>query len=81
MLSFTEHFYLLVKMCPADKYSDDEIKERYVSFHGDAKTFPVEKAGILSLREKWSSLSEFVKEVKQTFSRFCNMQHNRRGTL
>ena len=31
------------------------------------------------LREKWGSLSEFVKEIKQGFSRFYNKRHGRKG--
>jgi len=31
------------------------------------------------LRDKWSSLSEFVKEIKQGFSRFYNRRHHRKG--
>lgn len=30
-------------------------------------------------REKWSSLSEYVKEIKQGFSRFYNRCHGRKG--
>ena len=36
---------------------------------------------IPSLRDKLSSLSEFVKEIKQSFSRYYNKRHHRRGTL
>jgi len=32
-----------------------------------------------SLREKLSSLSEFMREIKVGFARFCNRRHNRRG--
>ena len=31
------------------------------------------------LREKWGSLSEFIKEIKQGFSRFYNRRHRRKG--
>ncbi len=33
------------------------------------------------LREKLSNLSEFIKEIKQTFSRYYNKRYGRRGTL
>jgi putative transposase len=33
------------------------------------------------LREKLYSLSEFVKEIKQSFTRYYNKRHQRRGTL
>ena len=31
------------------------------------------------MREKWGSLSEFAKEIKQGFSRFYNKRHGRKG--
>jgi len=34
---------------------------------------------IPSLREKLSSLSEFVREIKVGFTRYYNKRHNRRG--
>ena len=33
----------------------------------------------LHYREKWSSLSEFIREIKLDFSRYYNKRHNRRG--
>ena len=36
---------------------------------------------ISSLREKSSNLSESEKEIKQSFSRYYNKRHHRRGTL
>ncbi|MDY6857112.1 MAG: hypothetical protein SWO11_20905 [Thermodesulfobacteriota bacterium] len=34
---------------------------------------------IPSSREKWSNLSEYVKEIKQGFSRFYNKFHHGKG--
>ena len=48
-------------------------------FHGDVREFPQEKVPVF--RFKWASLSELVREIKQTFSRYFNKRHNRRGTL
>jgi len=31
------------------------------------------------LREKWGNLSEYMKEIKQGFSRFYNRLHKRKG--
>ena len=73
------HFHLLVKMFPEHKYTDADIQKRYENFHGDDRMFAA--GWIPSLREKLSSLSEFVKEIKQTFSRYYNKKHHRRGTL
>ncbi len=66
-------------MHPEEKYSDKEIKERYEYLYGKEVEFPIEK--IRDFRKKWSTLSEYIKDIKQTFSRFYNITHNRRGTL
>ncbi|WP_321413566.1 transposase [uncultured Desulfobacter sp.] len=73
------HFHLLVRVFSSDRYSDDEIKQRYLAFFGEDQDFQVMR--IDTYRKKWSNLSEFIKEIKQTFSRFYNKLHNRRGTL
>jgi len=71
------HFHILVRMFPEHKFTDKDIKKRYLAFYGDDKTFPV--GWIPSLREKLSSLSEFVREIKVGFTRYYNKGHNRRG--
>jgi hypothetical protein len=71
------HFHLLVKMFPKHKFTDEDIQKRYEKFYGDDAMFA---AGWLpSLREKLSSLSEFVREIKVGFARYYNKKHNRRG--
>ena len=74
------HFHLLVRMHQDKDHSDDELRERYKLYYGE-KTPNVElnNNSILQLRGKWSSLSEFIKEIKQSFSRFYNRKHNRKG--
>jgi len=79
----------LIRMYPDKYFSDDEIKERYARLYGDDVPFPVEDGfdedgqnkGILHYRKKWSSLSKFMQEIKQTFSRYYNKRHHRKGTL
>ena len=71
------HFHLLVKMIPEQEYSDDEIKGRYERYYGSRED-PGDGQMHL-LRQRWSSLSEYVKEIKQTFSRYYNKNHGRRG--
>jgi REP element-mobilizing transposase RayT len=71
------HFHILVKTLPEYKFSDQEIKKRYVDFYGDDR--PCTDWIILSLRAKLSSLSEFVREIKVGFARYYNKRHNRRG--
>ena len=73
------HFHILVRMFPEHKYTDEDIQKRYENFYGDESMFA--SGWIPSLREKLSSLSEFVKEIKQSFSRYYNKRHHRRGTL
>jgi len=71
------HFHILVKMFPEHKFTDDDIQKRYEVFYGDDVMFAA--GWIPSLREKLSSLSEFVREIKVGFARFYNKRHNRRG--
>jgi len=73
------HFHILVRIFPEHKYTDEDIQKRYASFYGDDSMFAA--GWIPSLREKLANLSEFVKEIKQTFSRYYNKKHHRRGTL
>jgi len=73
------HFHLLVRMFPESHYTDEEIKNRFVGFYGNDRAFSQEM--VSSFRLKWASLSEFIKDIKQTFSRYYNKRHNRRGTL
>ncbi len=73
------HFHLLVKMYPGGNFSDEEIKKRFVRFFGDDRNFMTDN--IDYYRDKWSNLSEFVKEIKQNFSRFYNKLHHRKGTF
>jgi hypothetical protein len=64
-------------MLPEYKFSDEEIEKRFMGFYGDDRVFA---DGIVpSLREKLSSLSEFVREIKVGFARYYNRRHNRRG--
>jgi REP element-mobilizing transposase RayT len=71
------HFHLIVKMFPEHKFTDKDIQKRYEEFYGDDAMFAA--GWIPSLREKLSSLSEFVREIKVGFARFYNKSHNRRG--
>ncbi len=71
------HFHLLVRMHPDHQYTDDEIKRRYALSYGPDQV--LEPDQIPFYRKKWASLSEFMKDIKQTFSRFFNKRHDRRG--
>jgi len=71
------HFHIVVRMHTDDGFSDENIKERFIRYYGDSRT-PAQ-GQIPMFRQKWSSLSEFMKEIKQGFSRYYNRRHNRRG--
>jgi len=71
------HFHLIVKMIPEYQFSDEEIEKRFVEFYGDERVFA--DGLIPSLREKLSSLSEFMREIKVGFARYYNKRHHRRG--
>ena len=71
------HFHILVRMFPEHKFTDKDILNRYVDFYGDERIFA--EGLVSSLREKLSSLSEFMREIKVNFARFYNRRHHRRG--
>ena len=71
------HFHLLVKVFPEFKFTDQDIRKRYLEFYGDDRAFAYDQ--VPYLREKLSNLSEFVREIKVGFTRYYNNRHNRRG--
>jgi len=71
------HFHLLVKIFPENRFTDEEIQKRFETYYGDSREFAEGK--ITYLREKLSSLSEFMREIKVGFARFYNRRHYRRG--
>jgi len=71
------HFHILVKMIPENRFTDDDIQKRFEAFFGDSREFA--EGQISYWREKLSSLSEFMREVKVGFARYYNRRHNRRG--
>ena len=71
------HFHLLVKMFPENRFTDEDIQKRFETFYGDSRAFA--KGQIPYLRAKLSSLSEFAREIKVGFARYYNKRHNRRG--
>ncbi len=82
ILGFTilgNHIHIVLRMFPDHYFTDKEIKKRFQTNYGEDKI--VSRKKIEDLRDKWSSLSEYMKEVKQTFSRYYNKLHDRRGTL
>lgn len=73
------HFHLLVQVYPDVLLTDAEVRRRFHLLYGDVLPFP--ESRMAELRRRFCSLSEYVKEIKQTFSRFYNKRKNRKGTL
>ena len=73
------HFHLLVRMQPETVFSDDDIRTRFQHYYGTDSTRQLIDGQIPTLRAKWESLSDYVKEIKQGFSRWYNKRHGRRG--
>ena len=73
------HFHLLVRMQPEAAFSDDDIRTRFQHYYGADSERKLTAGQIPTLRDKWASLSEYVKEIKQSFSRWYNKRYNRKG--
>ena len=72
------HFHLLVKMIPEDRFSDEDVKARLIDYYGEKKA-PTGDGKLPFIRQKLASLSEFIREIKVNFTRFYNKRHGRRG--
>lgn len=72
----SSHFHLLVKVNPGEKLSDKELLKRVKADGGVMQ-------GLLHdpdlLRDRLSDISEYVRYIKQVFSRWYNRIHNRSG--
>ncbi len=73
------NFHLLLKVENSEDYSDDEVRRRRLALLFCKRGSVVTDDQLAYFRDKISNLSEFVKEIKQRFSRYYNKKHNRRG--
>ena len=71
------HFHLLVRMHPEFKYKNEEIQKRINQFYNNHKT--IHQTEVSKYREKLGYLSEFMKDIKQCFTRKYNKENKRRG--
>ncbi len=71
------HWHAVVRMHVGGGFSNDEIKKRFELCYGEDTV--IDDDQIPFYREKWSNLSSYMKEIKQTFTRFYNKRHGRRG--
>lgn len=86
------HFHLIVQMVPPVKNENGELtlspqafRQRHKAYIEGCVFSPRYKLeseeNKLSLISKWSDLSEFMKEIKLSFTRWYNPRHARRGFL
>jgi putative transposase len=73
------HFHLLVRMHLENSYSDEEVRERCDRRYGEEKAAALDDARMHELRGKMGDVSEYVKEIKQSFSRHYNKLHQKKG--
>jgi hypothetical protein len=71
----SNHFHLVVRMHTKEHLSDEAMKERLGAWFPQGRE--ISSKTIADFRERWSSLSSFIKDIKQGFTRFYNKQHNR----
>ena len=72
------HFHLLVRMRNPKEYSNAAIRKRLRIYYADEQP-KITPAMLANWRRKLCNLSEYVKDIKQRFSRYYNREHNRRG--
>ena len=65
-------------MKTAEDYSNDEVKRR-LSLFRKCEISLITDGQVPFFKEKFSNLSEFMKDLKQRFSRYYNKLHERRG--
>jgi len=75
----SNHFHLVVRMYPESEVSDEEVKERYKMLYGVKHPGP--EFELKKFKKKLCSLSWYVKELKQGFSRYFNKKYGRKGFL
>lgn len=71
------HFHLLIKMLNDSYYSDQDILERLSEFYNRDKWQFENQIGFY--RKKLGDLSEYIKSIKNSFSRWFNKTNNRTG--
>ncbi len=71
------HLHLVCRVYPEQSVSDEEVQRRYKEFYGEDKF--ISDRDIEYYRKRWTSLSEFVKDIKQEFTRFYNRKKGRKG--
>jgi len=85
----SNHFHLLIKSEPENIYTNEEVKQRILKYVDKYKPLYTEgevscideNERIKKYRDKMGNISEYMRDIKQTFSRWYNKTHNRTGYL
>ena len=91
----SNHFHILatVNREEVEKSTEEELIARYKKMYGkrsehpqgsyktNGELIPDDDGGIERLRYRLGSTSKFIQELKQTFSKWYNKKHNRKGYL
>jgi REP element-mobilizing transposase RayT len=75
----SNHFHLLIKMEPEHKFSDKEIEERVrknINLQDEDTVIDIKY-----YRKRLENISEFMRQVKQSFSRWYNTVNKVKGTF
>jgi REP element-mobilizing transposase RayT len=80
------HFHLIIQMKDYDSISSEtDFKRRYKRYQKGIEFIPRyqlhRKEDVEKLKEKWASLSELLKDIKLTFTRYYNDKYQRFGFL
>ncbi|AEH45899.1 hypothetical protein Thein_2049 [Thermodesulfatator indicus DSM 15286] len=73
------HFHLLCRMLSEEQFSDEEVKSRIKLYYQDKRKVFFYEELITKWRDKLASLSRYVQDIKQRFSRWYNKRHERKG--
>jgi hypothetical protein len=73
------HFHLLIQSVPEKYYDDEEVANRIQKYVKRTRMNNLSSYGLQMYRKKLEDISEYVKSIKQTFSRWYNKQNNRKG--
>jgi len=71
------HFHLVVRMYPESEVSDEMIKNRLDKYYGD--NLNLGEVCIADYRKRLTDLGAYVKDIKQSFTRYFNKKYGRRG--
>jgi putative transposase len=87
------HFHLLIKSEPESYYSDEQVKQRIEKYLDKKKTRSKKEEGEggqwgerpahqqQRIKKQMADISEYVRAIKQTFSRWYNKMNHRTGYL